>query len=117
MSNSLDPDQARHFVGPGLGPNWLQRLIADDTSRQRVKNVIYNSQQTICLKWLFNIRPPDKIVYLKKYCLIPQPKHMLWVLDSSFEQPKQMLKLMDRKIFRILRSKFCLSVLMASYAY
>ena len=35
MSNSLDPDQAQHFVGPDLGPNCLQRLSADDT-RQRV---------------------------------------------------------------------------------
>ena len=25
-SNSLDPDQARHIVGPDLGPNCLQRL-------------------------------------------------------------------------------------------
>ena len=23
VSNSLDPDQARHFVGPDLGPNSL----------------------------------------------------------------------------------------------
>ena len=30
LSNSLDPDQARHFVGPDLGPNCLQRLSADD---------------------------------------------------------------------------------------
>ena len=37
VSNSLEPDQARHFVGPDLGPNCLQRLSADDTSRQRVK--------------------------------------------------------------------------------
>ena len=29
-SNSLDPDQARHFVGPDLGPNCLQRLSAND---------------------------------------------------------------------------------------
>ena len=28
VSNSLDPDQARHFVGPDLGPNCLQRLLA-----------------------------------------------------------------------------------------
>ena len=27
---------ASHFVGPDLGPNCLQRLSADDTSRQRV---------------------------------------------------------------------------------
>ena len=32
VSNSLDPDQDRHSVGPGLGPNRLQRLIADDRS-------------------------------------------------------------------------------------
>ena len=30
MSNSLDPDQARHFVGPDLGPNLLHRLSADE---------------------------------------------------------------------------------------
>ena len=36
VSNSLDPDQARHFVGPDLGPICLQRLSADDTSRFRV---------------------------------------------------------------------------------
>ena len=37
VSYSLDPDQARHFVGPDLGPNCLQRLLADDISKQRVK--------------------------------------------------------------------------------
>ena len=36
MSNSLDQDQVRHFVGPDLGPNCLQRLSADDTCRQSV---------------------------------------------------------------------------------
>ena len=30
MSNSLDPDQDQHFVGPDCGPNCLQRLSADD---------------------------------------------------------------------------------------
>ena len=30
--NSLDPDQARHFVGHDPGPNCLQRLLADYTS-------------------------------------------------------------------------------------
>ena len=33
VSNSLDPDQARCFVGPGLGPNCLQKLSAYDNSR------------------------------------------------------------------------------------
>ena len=37
VSNSLDPDQVQHFVQPDLGPNCLQRLSADDTSKQGVK--------------------------------------------------------------------------------
>ena len=37
MSNSLDPDKARQFVGPDLGSNRLPRLSADATGRQRVK--------------------------------------------------------------------------------
>ena len=34
VSNILDPDQARHFVGPDLSPNCLQRLSADNTSKK-----------------------------------------------------------------------------------
>ena len=34
--NILDPDQARHIVWPELAPNYLQRLSADVTNRQRV---------------------------------------------------------------------------------
>ena len=33
VSNSVDPDRARWFVRPDLGPNCLQRL-SNDTSRQ-----------------------------------------------------------------------------------
>ena len=29
VANSLNSDQARHFVGPDLDPNSLQRLLAD----------------------------------------------------------------------------------------
>ena len=32
MSNSFDPDKARHFVGLDLGPNCLQKISADDIS-------------------------------------------------------------------------------------
>ena len=40
MSNSLDPDQARRFVGPDLCPNCLLRLSADVTGiRQRVLKI------------------------------------------------------------------------------
>ena len=38
MANRLDPDQARHFVGPDLGPNCLQRLSAQ--SRQSETSVM-----------------------------------------------------------------------------
>ena len=40
VSNSLDPDRARHFVRSDLGPNCLQMLSADDTRRQRVNTYI-----------------------------------------------------------------------------
>ena len=36
VSNSLDPDEARRFVGPDLGPNCLPMFSADDTSWQSV---------------------------------------------------------------------------------
>ena len=32
LSKGLDPDQARQFVGPDLGPNCLHILSADDIS-------------------------------------------------------------------------------------
>ena len=34
VSNSLAPDLARHFVGPDLGPDCLQRFPADDKCPQ-----------------------------------------------------------------------------------
>ena len=34
VSNGLDPDQDRRYVGPELGPNCLQKLSADDESRR-----------------------------------------------------------------------------------
>ena len=40
VSNSLDPDQDQHIVGPDLGPNCLQRLSADDKSPLAKKRLI-----------------------------------------------------------------------------
>ena len=41
MSNRFDPDQARHFVGPDLGPNCLQRLSADIFEPQHeISNIV-----------------------------------------------------------------------------
>ena len=49
--NSLDSDQARHFVGPDLGPNCLQRLSKVATSRERVRSTsrdVSNEYHNIC---------------------------------------------------------------------
>ena len=46
VSNSLDPDQARHFVGPDLGPNCSQRLSADIGGKE------LNTKQLVDTFWL-----------------------------------------------------------------
>ena len=46
VSNSLDSDQDGHSVGPDLGPNSLQRLSADGTSRQRVHLLFVSYDET-----------------------------------------------------------------------
>ena len=76
MSSSLDPDQARDFVGPDLGPNFLQSLSADDTSRLRVY-FFWGID-----KYHIQLRPIDKSVQLKINILISHPKHTLWVLGK-----------------------------------
>ena len=40
VSNGWDSDQDRHFVGPDLGPNYLQRLSANDKSHHAEKELI-----------------------------------------------------------------------------
>ena len=40
MSNSLDPDQAEHFVRPDLDPYCLQSLSADDKIHHERKMLI-----------------------------------------------------------------------------
>ena len=49
MSISLDPDQARHFVGPDLSLNCLQRLSADGNNRQRAKGLDFGPYQWTAL--------------------------------------------------------------------
>ena len=41
VSNSLDQDQVRHYVGPDLGPNWLQRLSGSRRHWQAWINTIF----------------------------------------------------------------------------
>ena len=46
MSNSLDRDQARHSVGPDLGPNCLQRLSSDDKIRfKEIRSILYRPRK------------------------------------------------------------------------
>ena len=53
MSNSLDPDKARCFVRPDMGPDCLQRLSADSTSRQRVNSEWPNRFEFFILSFKF----------------------------------------------------------------
>ena len=46
MSNSLDPEQARHFVRLDLGPNCLQRSSADKAGKE------LNTKQLVDTFWL-----------------------------------------------------------------
>ena len=65
VSSKLDTDQSRHFVGPDLGPNYLQRLTADDTSRQI---------------WNLSDKRPTKAQTRLRNCsvlLMPFPAHTL----------------------------------------
>ena len=68
MSNSLDPDQARHFVGPDLGPNCLQMLSADNKSRpSKELNTKQLVDTTFWLKpWLKLISFGSTFSYLAK---------------------------------------------------
>ena len=51
LSNSLDPDQVRHFVWPDLCPNCLQMLPADDTSRLRANSLMDSQAPATCESW------------------------------------------------------------------
>ena len=44
VSNGLDPDQDRRYVGPDLGPNCLQRLSADDRTLAKKEFRSYQCQ-------------------------------------------------------------------------
>ena len=63
VSNSLDPDQDRHFVGPGLDPNCLQRSAADvEIHRWQAKSLSRNLGSIMCTFFYMdlNTRKPDK---------------------------------------------------------
>ena len=47
VSNNLHPDHARHFVGPDLDPNCLQRLSADALVGKELKDMTKNCDKLI----------------------------------------------------------------------
>ena len=65
VSNSLDPDQARHFVRHYLGPNCLQRLSVDDKSCH--KQAELNTEQLLDTTfWLKSISFGSNFFHLAK---------------------------------------------------
>ena len=56
VSKSLDPGQDRHYVGPDLGPNCLQRLSTDDKSRRSNFSSDLAPIFSICLGQMSNQR-------------------------------------------------------------
>ena len=60
VSNSLDPDQARLFVGPDLGPNCLQRSSADIAGKE------LNTKQFVDTFWLKLISFGSNFFHLAK---------------------------------------------------
>ena len=60
----MDPFQAQHYVGTDLGPNCLQRLLADGTGMYQVKLTLANSVDQRCMPQLlhcFRSEIKDKI--------------------------------------------------------
>ena len=55
MSKSLDPDQARHFVGPDLGPKCLPKFSVDNTRRQRLKQEIKKKSLGLYIRFFENM--------------------------------------------------------------
>ena len=50
VSNSSNPSQDRHSVGPDLDPNSLQRLLVDDKSRLKLPYPDHVSKETEDIK-------------------------------------------------------------------
>ena len=73
VSNSLDPDQARHFVGPDLGTNCLLRLSADIAGKE------LNTKQLVDTFWL---KP-----WLKLISFGSNLNHLTKVLATTNSEP------------------------------
>ena len=72
MSNSLNPDQTRHYVGPNLCPKCLSRVSADDTSTQRVNHLFSG----------YNIRCFSMDIWYHTLCIKHISKNQMAILKS-----------------------------------
>ena len=73
MSSSLDPEQARHFVGPDLGPDCLQMLSAEDKRPLGGMDTLF--REVTLPKWFCFFS--EKVSFLKG-------KNLLWCGENSF---------------------------------
>ena len=76
MTNSLDPDQVRHFVGPDLGPKGLQKLSADKNVAPSRHSVKY---KTTC-RYYFLAKTLAKVNFIQ---LVPIFFHLAKVLATT----------------------------------
>ena len=58
MSNSFDPDQDRHSVGPDLGPNCLQRLSVEDKLLLAWKELTYGMNEKLLILFDLSLSIP-----------------------------------------------------------
>ena len=94
VSNSLDPDQAGHFVGPDLVPNCLQRLSADNKMSFKLFAKVITRQQKSALACK---EVNTKLLVETTFWLKPWLKfisfgsnffHMAKVLDTANSEPE-----------------------------
>ena len=105
LSNSLDPDQARHFVGPDLGPNCLQWLSADNKMSGWiwVQTVCKGDQQTTKVGKELNT---NITFWLKPWHLATTFSIWLKCCVAMFRVPQPYLNLLVKlRIFQILWKK------------
>ena len=73
VSNSLDPHQERLSVGPDLGPNCLQRLLADDKNHRQQSKRNWKTCEFCTYTLLGNYTQKTNTMHP-----IPKPYACLW---------------------------------------
>ena len=75
VSNGMDPDQDRHFVGLDLGSNCLQRASADDKVAARKDGITIRLPGQRCIQCVFRhvdegTPPPPLSIFLEEKTLL-----------------------------------------------